>query len=65
MFALRQTVGFCALVCALEQSGVDIIKDQFAIADVINHRVDKGKEWREPKQGKANRKHKKNASLIE
>ena len=65
MFALRQAVGFSALVWALEQSGVDITKDQLAMADVIDHRGDKKKEWNALKQGKAKRKHKKNAKSIE
>ena len=65
MFALRQAVGFSALVWELEQSGVDITKYQLAMADVIDHQGDKKKEWNASKQGKAKRKHKKSAKSIE
>ena len=65
MFAVRQTIGFRGLVHALEQSGVDATKDQLAMADVIEHRANKAKEYSASKQGKAKRKHKANAKSIQ
>ena len=65
MFAARQTIGFRGLIHGLQQSGVDATKDQLAMADVLEYRADKKKEWQASTHGKAIRKHKANAKSIQ
>ena len=63
--ALRHTTGFRGLLHALEQSGVQITKEQLEVATVIERRKDNRKEWASSKQGKARRKHRTNLKSIE
>ena len=50
---------------ALEQSGVETTKEQYAMANVIEQRKELKTTWAASTKGKARRKHRANAKSIE